>query len=167
MEQKNIKIEKEELIERIKDTYESNKWGIKVLMSISVIWLLFVVGDVLTGGNLLDWASSSIVLPLLCFLSWLNYRFYNRIEPVEDARELLAHYKHYEWKQAVLFSFLMIFFIAYIVYDKYGNNAAIIAGIICVVLSLICWFAGGFTDKNIKRLRKLVAQEDEKSKANV
>ena len=128
------------------------------------IWLLSVVGDVLSGGNLRDWGSSSIVLPPLCLLSWLNCRFYNKIEPVEDARELLAHYKPYEWQQAVIFAFIFIAFIATIVYEKYGNNAAIVAVIICVVLSLICWFAGGFTDKNIKRLRKLVAQEDEKTR---
>ena len=167
MKQESIKNEQEELIKRIKDSYETSKWGIKMFIIITVIWLLCVIGDGLTGGNLREWASSSIVVPILCFLSWLNYRFYNKMEPVEDARELLAIYKRYEWQQAVLFSFFIIVFIAQILYDKHGVNAAIIAVIISVVLSLICWFAGGFTDRNIKRLRKLVAQEDEKNEVNV
>ena len=167
MEQYNIRIEQQELISQVKESHEESKLLLKLMAVLSIIFVLVVVGDVLTGGNLNDWIGSVFIFPLLTLLLFYKYRFYKAIKPVDDAHELLKHYKRYEMVSASVYSIMIICFLSFTIYNKYGYAAGITSVIICAVASLVCWLAGGFTDTNIKKLRKLVAQEEAKSETNV
>ena len=166
MEQENKLIEQQELLESIKETYSPNAASVKLFCVLCLIMVAIIVGDVLTGGCFSDWIFGAAFILLLTLAEYCKYKFSKAIEPVEDVHELLAHYKRYELQSSFIYSLLFVGFLAHIFYDKHGGSSAFAIGMaVVVVLLVVCWFAGGLTDKNIKWLRKLVAQEENKNGA--
>lgn len=168
MEKEYLNNEQRELVESIKETYSPNAASVKLLCVLGFILVAIIVGDVLTGGSYRDWIGASAIILFLTLAEYCKYRFSRAIEQVDDVSELLALYKRYEKVSAVVYSLVFISFLVRVFYDKYGDKPAFaIAMAVVVLLLVVCWFAGGFTDKNFRRLRKLVAQEKEKSEADV
>ena len=88
------------------------------------------------------------------------------VESIGDAKKLLRQYDKATYSSLIA---ILIFAVIQAIrlglelnYLLIGKAAAAIA-----IVSLVGWMFGGFGNKEINRLRKLVKQEDEKSEAGV
>ena len=165
MEQNEINIEKQELMERIKEVYENanwpkNKW-LRIAESIFIAFLPFVIlFDEITEGAFGLEQSIYLAFCILyaILLIAVDYRrlFWNkRVQQAETAHDLL------EATDSI--SVLIVILAALVLSSLLINHemmwAAIVA-VLAVALIALLIFVKPRQGKDIKRLRELVSQEN-------
>ena len=167
MEQNKTDIEKQVLMERIKEKccvdIHFYKWGTVALAIASVV----MFGAILMLGTVRD-DFYLVLLPLfLSATDYLSLKYSKIIEPITDARELLRKFDKRERVSNVLgICFFICLFVLLVFLRQDYLFAGVVFGIIAVAL-LVIWIFGGFKNKDVERLRWLVEHEDEKSEASV
>ena len=166
MEQNEINIEKQELMERIKDDCNSklnlSKWLSGFCLGIFVVELVWK----LINGTVIEDLTTLLVILLLTVINIINYIYLRSVEPVEDAKEILHQYNKATYSGLIA---ILVFAVIQAIrlgmehnYMLIGKAAAAIA-----VVVLFGWMFGGFKNKEIARLSKLVKHEDEKNEASM
>lgn len=166
MEQNEINIEKQELVKRIKDDCHSkldlNRWlcGFGLLTFIGVlVWKMI-------NGTVIEDLTTLLMILLLTAIIIINYIYRKSVEPIEDAKELLRQYDKATYSSLIaILVFAAIQAIRLALEHNYlliGKAAAVIA-----IVILFGWMFGGFKNKEIDRLSKLVGRENEKSDERV
>ena len=167
MEQNKIDIEKQELMERIKEKccvdIKFYKWATIALAIASVVMFCAI----LIWGTVRDDLYSVLLLLFLNATDYLSFKYSKIIEPITDARELLRQYDKKERASNVIGICFFVCLFAFLMLSRQDYLfAGIVFGILAVVL-LVIWIFGGFKNKDVERLRWLVEHEDEKSEASV
>ena len=173
MEQNEINIEKQELMERIKEVYENanwpkNKW-LRIAESIFIAFLPFVIlFDEITEGAFGLKQSIYLAFCILyaILLIAVDYRrlFWNkRVQQAETAHDLLEATDRETRENRVGVSVLIVILAALILSLLLFNHEmmwAVIVAVLAVALIALMIFVKPRQGKDIKRLRELVSQEN-------
>ena len=175
MEQKEINIEKQELMERIKEVYENsiwpkNKWW-RITQTIFLAFFPFVIlYDRITEGTF--GLEQSIYLAFCIiyaiFLIAVDYRrFYwsKRVLHAETAQDLLEATDRDTRENKVCVSVMLVIIAAFVLSKLLINHEmmwAVIVAVLAVALIALMILVKPRQGKDVKRLRELVKQEDEK-----
>ena len=175
MEQNEINIEKQELMERIKEVYENsiwpkNKWW-RIVQTIFLAFFPFVIlYDKITEGTF--GLEQSIYLAFCMiyaiFLIAVDYRrFYwsKRVLHAETAQDLLEATDRDTRENKVCVSVMLVIIAAFVLSKLLINHEmmwAVIVAVLAVALIALMIFVKPRQGKDVKRLRELVKQEDEK-----
>lgn len=158
MDQNELNKEKQELMERIKDKccLDRNvyKWVFIILAILVVVYAIMALvrGTQVTASGIVH-KLVFVFWPLLMLILW---RRGVAIARITDARELLSCYDKYEGISWVCFALLIT---SCLVID-FDYVEAICIGAFVVILYLAIWRFGRLQDKNIKRLKELVKEEE-------
>lgn len=161
-----IEDRRQELVKRIKDDCHSklglSRWICGFALGMFVVELVWKQ----INGTVIEDFTTLLVMLLLTVIILINYIYMRSVESIDDAKELLRQYDKATYSSLIaVLIFVVIQAIRLVMEHNYlliGKAAAAIA-----IVSLVGWMFGGFANKEIDRLRKLVKQEDEKSEAGV
>ena len=167
MEQNEINIEKQELMERIKEKCCIDEITYKWLTIALAIASVVLLGVILMWGTLRNDFYVVLLMLFFCATDYFAIKYSKIIQPITDAKELLRQYDKKEKTSHLLSICFFVIFFAFLVFFRHEYLfAGIIFGILAIALLLIRIF-GGYKNKDVERLRELVEQEDEKSEASV
>ena len=173
MEQKEINIEKQELMERIKEVYENsiwpkNKWWRIAQTIFLAFFSFFILYDKITEGTF--GLEQSIYLAFCIiyaiFLIAVDYRrfFWNkRVQQAETAHDLLEATDRDTRENKVCVSVMLVIIAAFVLSKLLINHEmmwAVIVAALAVALIALMIFVKPRQGKDIKRLRELVSQEN-------
>ena len=168
MEQLELKNEKEELVERIREKYSLDrnvhKWISIIIAVIGIaIILMLLIKELDATSNSYLLVLTIIVWSVLFLLSW---RRGHAMAHITDAKMLLKCYDMHErinW--VVCIGFLLILVVGIFRTEGWIITACFAAFVIIVFL--LEWKFRGLKDRDVERLRELVETGNEKSEANV
>ena len=180
MEQNEINIEKQELMERIKEAYgdtiwSKNKWW-RIAQTIFLAFFPFVIlYDKITEGpfGLEQSIYLAFCIIYAIFLIAIDYRrFYwsKRVLHAETAQDLLEATDRDTKENKVGLSVMLVVLAAFVLSKLLINHEmmwAIIVAALAVTLIALLIFVKPRQGKDVERLRELVKQDDEKSEAGV
>lgn len=171
MEQNETIIEKQELMERIKSTFDDqiwpkNRWWRLVETFIFALWPFFLFFDEITEGGFgikqLIYLVFGILYAVLLIGSEYRNVFWNkRVQQAETAQDLLETINRSERENRELFGSLLLVIAAFVLSLFILDHEivwAIVVGVL-VVLIVLLMFVKHRQSKDIKRLRELVEQE--------
>ena len=173
MEQNEINIEKQELMERIKEVYENanwpkNKW-LRIAESILVAFLPFVIlFDKITEGAFgleqsIYLAFCILYAILLIAVDYRRFFCSMRVQQAETAHDLLEATDRDTRENRVGVSVLIVILAALILSSLLINHEmmwAVIVAVLAVALIALLIFVKPRQGKDLKRLRELVSQEN-------
>ena len=173
MEQNEINIEKQELMERIKEVYENanwpkNKW-LRIAESIFIAFLPFVIlFDEITEGAFgleqsIYLAFCILYAILLIAVDYRRFFWNKRVQQAETAHDLLEVTDIDTRENKVGISVLIVILAALILSSLLFNHEmmwAVIVAVLAVALIALLIFVKPRQGKDIKRLRELVSQEN-------
>ena len=168
MEQLELKNEKEELVERIREKYSLDrnvhKWISIIIAVIGIaIILMLLIKELDATSNSYLLVLTIIVWSVLFLLSW---RRGHAMAHITDAKMLLKCYdKHERINWVVCVGFLLLLVVATFLTEGWILTACFAAFVIIVFL--LEWKFRGLKDRDVERLRELVETGNEKSEANV
>ena len=180
MEQNEINIEKQELMDRIKEVYENAIWPkntwLRIAQTIFLAFFPFVIlyDDITEGAFGLE---QSIYLAFCVlyaiFMIAVDYRslFWNkRVQHAQTAQDLLEATDRDTRENRVGVSVLITMVAAFVLSLLLINHemmwAAIVAALAVALIALMI-FVKPRQGKDIKRLRELVGHDDENSETRV
>ena len=167
MEQNEINIEKQELMERIKEKCCIDEITYKWLTIALAIASVVLFGVILMWGTLRNDIYIVAITLFLCATDYFAIKYSKIIQPITDAKELLHQYdKKERTNNYIGICFFVIIFSNLVFFRHDYLQAGILFGILAIVLLLI-WIIGGYKNTDVERLRELVKQEDEKNEASV
>ena len=180
MEQNEINIEKQELMVRIKELYENNIWPKnkwwRIAQTIFLAFFPFVIlYDNITEGTFGLEQSIYLAFCILyaILLISVDYRIFfwsKRVQHAETAQDLLEATDRDTRENKVGVSVLIVIIAAFVLSLLLINHEmmwAVIVAALAVALIALMIFVKPRQGKDINRLRELVKQENEKSKASV
>ena len=180
MEQKEINIEKQELMERIKEVYENsiwpkNKWW-RIAQTIFLAFFPFVIlYDRITEGTFgleqsIYLAFCIIYAILLIAVDYRRFYWSKRVLHAETAQDLLEATDRDTRENKVCVSVMLVIIAAFVLSKLLINHEmmwAVIVAVLAVALIALMIFVKPRQGKDINRLRELVKQDEEKSEASV
>lgn len=161
-----IEDRRQELVKRIKDDCHSkldlSRWICGFALGMFIVELVWKQID----GTLIEDLTTLLVMLLLTVIIIINYIYMRSVESIGDAKELLRQYD-----KATYSSLIAILIFAVIQAIRLGlEHNYLLIGKAAAAIAIVClvgWMFGGFNNKEINRLRKLVKQENEKSGADI
>lgn len=180
MEQNEINIEKQELMERIKEVYENaiwpkNKWR-RIAQTIFLAFFPFVIlYDKITEGTFgleqsIYLAFCIIYAILLIAVDYRRFYWSKRVLHAETAQDLLEATDRDTRENKVCVSVMLVIIAAFVLSKLLINHEmmwAVIVAALAVALIALMIFVKPRQGKDINRLRELVKQDEEKSEASV
>lgn len=157
---------RQELVKRIKDDCHSkldlSRWICGFALGMFVVELVWKQ----INGTVIEDLTTLLVMLLLTVIILINYIYMRSVESVDDAKELLHQYDKATYSSLIA---VLIFVVIQAIRLVMEHNYLLIgkAAVAIAIVSLAGWMFGGFNNKEINHLRKLVKQEDEKSEASV
>ena len=180
MEQNEINIEKQELMERIKEVYENANWpknkSLRIAESILVAFLPFVIlFDKITEGAFgleqsIYLAFCILYAILLIAVDYRRFYWSKRVLHAETAQDLLEATDRDTRENKVCVSVMLVIIAAFVLSKLLINHEmmwAVIVAALAVALIALMIFVKPRQGKDVKRLRELVKQDEEKSEASV